>query len=331
MAGCKKEQSTPSGNWLIPFTQVVDGGVGQDGIPSIDNPVWATASDVTYISGHEIVIGYKNGNDIRAYPVKVLDWHEVVNDDISGDKMAITYCPLTGTALGISRVIDGSPTTFGVSGLLYNSNVITYDRATGSKWSQLRNQCVNGTHIGDTTDQTTLVEIPWYYWANMYPDSKVLAWDQGFGKNYNHYPYGSYPVDNHIYFPIAIEDNRLHVKAKVHGIVMDGEARVYELGNFPSNMNVIHDNYKGHDLVIVGSGPYIYAASYFARAEDLTPLTFTAKDSLPVVMTDNEGNHWDVWGRAVAGPRTGEHLTPTKSWMGMWFSWANFYPGCEIY
>ena len=116
-------------SWLIPNNQVFDGGPGKDGIPALVNPPMFDASQAIYLSDNDLVIGYKVGNDARAYPHKILDWHEIINDDINGKPVAIIYCPLTGTAIAWSRFIEGSVSTFGVSGLLYNTNLMPYDRA----------------------------------------------------------------------------------------------------------------------------------------------------------------------------------------------------------
>ena len=133
--GCNDEEG---GVWSIPNEQVLDGGPGKDGIPSVDNPIFYDISQNTVYEEEDLVVGYKRDTAARAYPHVVLDWHEIVNDEINGFPMTITYCPLTGTAIGWDRTIDGNVTTFGVSGLLYNSNLIPYDRRTNSNWSQMQ-------------------------------------------------------------------------------------------------------------------------------------------------------------------------------------------------
>jgi len=121
-----------SGDWLIPTDQVFDGGPGRDGIPSVDNPQFTNVNDAPYLLDNDLVIGFKIGGTIRAYPHPILDWHEIVNDDISGQKTAITYCPLTGSAIAWKRNGVVSNSAFGVSGLLFNSNLIPYDRGSSS-------------------------------------------------------------------------------------------------------------------------------------------------------------------------------------------------------
>ena len=120
------QDQTPE--WLIPLNEVRDGGPGKDGIPSIDNPQFTNANSVDFLNDEDLVVGIINNNEVKAYPHIILDWHEVVNDDIGGNAITINYCPLTGTAFGWNSMVNDSPTTFGVSGLLYNANLILYDR-----------------------------------------------------------------------------------------------------------------------------------------------------------------------------------------------------------
>ncbi|MEM8528113.1 MAG: DUF3179 domain-containing (seleno)protein [Bacteroidota bacterium] len=144
---CEKESvpdTESEGNWLIPQNEIRDGGPGKDGIPSIDNPEFVAVNDIDFLSEDDLVVGVKVGAEIRAYPHLILDWHEIVNDQLEDLSLALNYCPLTGTAIGWKSKIDGKVTTFGVSGLLYNTNLMPYDRLTNSTWSQMRLDCVEG-------------------------------------------------------------------------------------------------------------------------------------------------------------------------------------------
>ncbi|MGI9543245.1 MAG: DUF3179 domain-containing (seleno)protein, partial [Cyclobacteriaceae bacterium] len=116
-----------SNDWLVPSNEVLGGGPGKDGIPALETPEMISVAQATYLRDDDLVIGFRSGIDVRAYSHKVLDWHEIINDDVNGTAIAVTYCPLTGTAIGWDRNISGGTTTFGVSGLLYNTNLIPYD------------------------------------------------------------------------------------------------------------------------------------------------------------------------------------------------------------
>ncbi|MCK4748600.1 MAG: DUF3179 domain-containing protein, partial [Bacteroidales bacterium] len=263
----------------------------------------------------------------------ILDWHEIINDQIGGVNISVTYCPLTGTGIGWNREINGKVTSFGVSGLLYNSNLIPYDRETDSNWSQIRLDCVNGNLSGTEIETYALVETTWKTWKEMYPDTKVVSSSTGYNRSYGVYPYGSYRT-NHDYliFPVANKDNRFENKDRVHGIVMKGNARVYPLTAFGNEVQVIQDQFEGEDFVVAGNGEDNFAVSFLRDPGDGTLLSFTAvQDQYPVVMTDGEGNQWDVLGTAVSGPRQGTRLTHARSFIGYWFSFAAFYPEVSIH
>jgi len=324
-------------SWLVPINQVFDGGPGKDGIPALFNPPMIDPAQANYLNDNDLVVGYKVGNDVRAYPHKILDWHEIINDDIRGEQVAITYCPLTGTAIAWSRLIEGSITTFGVSGLLYNTNLIPYDRATDSNWSQMRLDCVNGKLIGEEIATFQVVETTWGTWKQMYPNTLTVSTTTGIGRPYGTFPYiaangDDYRVDPFILFPIEIDDDRLPRKDRVHGIIINGNAKVYPINSFQNRVTLIQDSHEGKDLLIVGDRSMNYANSFYRTLPDGSNLEFQAvQKSLPAVLSDSEDNQWDIFGEAIVGPRTGEKLTPTTSFIGYWFSWGTFYPQVEIF
>lgn len=138
--------SSAESEWLVPEYEVLDGGPGRDGIPSIDNPKFAPAHEIDFIPDSRRVIGVKHHDEIRAYPIQILDWHEIVNDDYNGTSVAVTYCPLSATGIAwIPR--EGSE--FGTSGRIFRNNLVAYDRQTGSFWVQMRLRAVNGPRIGE--------------------------------------------------------------------------------------------------------------------------------------------------------------------------------------
>ncbi|MEL6922934.1 MAG: DUF3179 domain-containing protein [Bacteroidota bacterium] len=326
---CNKEGSS---TWLINESEVRDGGPGKDGIPSIDNPVFVDPGAADFLVDNEIVIGIRIGNEMRAYPHQILDWHEIVNDAIGSDAFAVTYCPLTGTAIGWDREVDGSTTTFGVSGLLYNSNLIPYDRKTDSNWSQMRLDCVNGELSGTEINTYHLVEMDWGTWKRRYPEGKVLSTDTGFNRNYGSYPYGSYRNDNNLFFGVNNEDNRLGRKERVLGVLINGKAKTYRFEEFSAeNIVVKTDNFEGAGYVLAGSDSENFMVAY-SNVLDGTALEFSAvQNDDTVIMMDNEGNEWDLFGVAVNGPRQGQRLEPMLAYVGYWFAWAAFYPGLELY
>lgn len=178
-----------SGDWLLPTNEIFDGGPGRDGIPALENPAMITADEATYLDDDDLVIGVVFDGEARAYSHIVLDWHEIINDQIGQNTYALTYCPLTGTAINWNRNLDGTLTTFGVSGLLFNTNLMPFDRATGSNWSQMRVECVNGSLIGNPAELMVHLETTWSTWKALYPNTTVVSTNTGVSRQYGTYPY----------------------------------------------------------------------------------------------------------------------------------------------
>lgn len=321
-------------SWLIPENEVFDGGPGQDGIPALTMPDFIPAGEAEYLSGDDLVLGYKDGSDIRAYPHSILNWHEIINDKVHGFAFAVHYCPLTGTGIGWDRTIDGTETTFGVSGLLYNSNLILFDRATETYWSQMRLDAVKGEWAGAEADVFQLVETRWDTWKAMYPETAVVSTDTGYNRDYQRFPYGDYPTNHDfILFPYEPKDDRLDAKERVHGVIVHGEAKAYRLSDFLDDVTIIEDDFMGEDLIIAGNQEADFIVSFYRNLSDGSVLDFSpVQEKDPsVIMEDNEGNLWDVFGEAVSGPREGQRLQATTSFMGYWFAWGAFYSDLVIY
>jgi hypothetical protein len=320
-----------SGDWLIPADEIFDGGPGRDGIPSVDNPQFTNVNNAPYLQDDDLVIGIKIGGMIRAYPHPILDWHEIVNDDISGQKTAITYCPLTGSAIAWKRQGVVSNSEFGVSGLLYNSNLIPYDRGSSSNWSQMKLQCVNGSLIGNEIETSRIIETTYKTWREIYPTSKLLSTNTGFGRQYGVYPYGGYKTNDDLIFPVGNEDNRLQKKERVLGLIAGGQTMAFVINSFSSEVSVENVSFGGEEFVVIGSSGKNFAAAYKRKLDDGTTLEFTfTEGELPLVMMDNEGTKWNIFGEAIDGLRAGENLMQTKSFISYWFAWAAFYPNALI-
>lgn len=323
--------SNAGGTWLIPQNEVRDGGPGKDGIPALQSPERVKVDDPTnhYLEDHDLVLGYYYNGEVVAYPHDILDWHEIINDNVGGQPIAVTYCPLTGTGIGWWRVLEEEETTFGVSGLLYNSNLIPYDRKTNSNWSQIGLKCVNGSLIGENPVIIPLIEMPWKTWKKLFPGSMVISTSTGHSRSYGSYPYGNYRTYSSLIFPAIPADNRLHSKERVMSVVQGGSARVYRFENFDVGLSVIQDEFMGTDLLIAGIRDE-YMVAFNAKTKDGHILEFSAGMDTGTLI-DQEGNIWNLFGTAISGPRKGEQLNPVKSFMAYWFSIGAFYPEAEIY
>ena len=321
---------TSSSDWLIPKNQVLDGGPGKDGIPALENPISTGINEIDYLADNDLVIGFQFEGQVRAYPHKILDWHEIINDDLNGGKVAITYCPLTGTGIAWDRLIRGETTTFGVSGLLYNTNLIPYDRLTDSNWSQIRLDCVNGTLSGKEIKTFHLVETTWKTWKEMFPNSSVVTSNTGYSRNYSQYPYGDYKSNNFkLLFPVTPTDERLPKKERVLGLVQNKKAKVYRFSQFKNGTKVIVDQFEDVDVIIVGNKAENFIVAFENEINgEIRP--FTAIDEGHNVMQDNKGNKYNLFGLVTEGVDEGNQLKSTTSFMGYWFSFAAFYPDSEI-
>jgi len=324
------DNSTTSG-WLIPISEVKDGGPGKDGIPSIDMPIFLDANDpvTNYLNDDDLVVGVVNGGEAKAYPHLILDWHEVVNDIIGNAFATISYCPLTGTAFAWESMVNGVKSTFGVSGLLYNTNLILYDRSTDSNWSQMGLKCVNGDRIGDEPKLLDVIETNWGTWKSLYPNSQVLSQDTGFNRPYGEYPYGDYKTNHEFFiFSASPSNSALPNKERVYAIINGKKSKVYQFEKFTGGI-AIKETFNGNEYVVVGNNEIIYA---FELNESQSALNFQYEfDNSEVFFSDNEGNKWSVFGSAIEGPRTGEMLKGAKSVVSFWFAVAAFYPNPIIY
>ena len=310
--------------WLVPFAEVFDGGPGKDGIPALTNPQFVPI-DQGDVLPNALVIGILDRGEPRAVPHQIMDWHEVLNADWQGGP------GLDGSALLWQAPNDADP-TFGVSGLLYNSNLILYDRQTDSHWSQMRGQAIEGVRQRQVPRSLPLVEMTIESWREMYPASTILSRQTGFSRDYDRYPYGRFREDNTLLFPVTPVDERLHAKTRVLGMTVNALSRAYVVDDFEADIEVINDDLGGTPVLVVGSANRRFGVAFHRRLTDGTVLTFLPSDEpLPSIVADNEGNTWDLFGRALTGPRAGQSLTHPESHIAYWFAWGAFHPGSEIF
>jgi len=318
--------------WLIPSGEVVDGGPGKDGIPAIDEPHFEPASTISSVAPDEFVVVLRFGGEIKAYPHDIMNWHEIVNDGPNDGPFAMSYCPLTGSAVAWKGDANMSRRSFGVSGLLYNSNLILYDRETDSRWSQMLQKSVWGPRAGEEPERIQVFETTFATLQTMYPNAQVLTRQTGWGRDYEEYPYGGYRSNEGLLFPVSKEDFRLHLKTRVIGIHSSSSSKVYQLGGFGATTQTVNEQFESQSIVVVGNTDQNFAAIYSRVLSDGTILNFSPmQGDLPNVMSDDEGNVWDIFGSAVSGPRVGEQLDMTKSYTAMWFAWATFFQDAEIH
>jgi hypothetical protein len=231
---------------LIPIEQIHFGGPPKDGIPAIDQPNFLPGKLAAFLRDDDAVLGIARGGISRAYPVRILNWHEVVNDRYGDEAVVITFCPLCGTGVAFDARIDGRVLSFGVSGLLYNSDVLLYDRQTQSLWSQLLGQAISGPMKGQHLKMLPLTHTTWAGWRAGHPASEVLAANTGMQRAYERDPYAGYETSEEIMFPVAFRSAGYHPKERVLGIRIGEQAKAYpfvelgrEIGITTTNLHVI--------------------------------------------------------------------------------------------
>lgn len=214
-------------NSLIPVSKILSGGPPRDGIPSIDKPKFVAVDEVDFLKEDDRILGINYLGESRAYPINILNWHEIVNDRIKDKTVAVTYCPLCGSGIVYKADINGKSTQFGVSGLLYNSDVLLYDRETETLWSQILAKAISGKLINSKLDIIPSSHTSWKAWKLKHPETKVLSTDTGFTRDYKRSPYGSYDQEVMTFFPVEFKSKRYHPKERVLGLSLNGKHKVY--------------------------------------------------------------------------------------------------------
>ncbi|MFD2515819.1 DUF3179 domain-containing protein [Pontibacter locisalis] len=231
--------------------EIYEGTPNRDNIPAISNPEYVTAANADFMNPSDEVIGISINQDVKAYPIKILTWHEIVNDVVGGKPVVISYCPLCNSAYVFSREINDSLLTFGVSGLLYNSNVVMYDHQTESLWSQVKAEAISGKMKGAELPQVAATSTTWEGWLSQHPDTEVLSTNTGYNRDYNRSPYGDYTGSKEIMFPVQETSDRYHPKTLVAGIEIDGAYKAYPFPELrKAASDTVKDTYKGQELSI---------------------------------------------------------------------------------
>ena len=206
----------------VPFDEISSGGPGKDGIPAIDAPQFVSVGDAGFLKDREPVIVLEIGGDVRAYPLQILIWHEIVNDDVGGTPVTVTFCPLCNTSIVFDRRFERRVLDFGVSGNLRNSDLVMYDRQTESWWQQFSGEAIVGEHTGGKLNQLPSRIISWGAFRRDHPGGKVLSRATGYQRSYGENPYVGYDdVSSPPFFATAnADDDRLPPKERV--VYLDG-------------------------------------------------------------------------------------------------------------
>jgi hypothetical protein len=312
-------------NMKIRLEEIVWGGVPVDGIPSLDNPKLVSAGEASYLLEEDLVFGVAINGDVRAYPLRIMGWHEMFNETIGGVPVALAYCTLCGAGILFDTQVEGRdrPLVFGSSGLLYRSNKLMFDRETDSLWNQFTGQPVSGPLVNSGIELKIrpVTITSWAEWKALHPDTKVLSVDTGHKRDYGSGAvYQDYFASPDLMFP-TIVGNEETVKRKdyVFGIRDVAAARAWPVEAFDGRP-VINDAIGARNLVLIGDAP-----TRTVRAYDRGDRTFAASDTAHRV--SGPGGDWTVTEEALVGP-DGVKLARVPGHVSYWFAWDG-YMGVE--
>jgi hypothetical protein len=318
----------------------------RDVIPPLDSPTFTNISEAQFEPREPGMMVIIDG-DARFYPLQILNLHEVVNDEIGGTPVAVTYCPLCNSAVVFDRRVDGEVLTFGTSGLLRNSDLVMWDRKTVSLWQQITGEAVVGELTG-----TSLVMLPtsivrFADFVAAHPEGRVLSPDTGIYGAYGVNPYVGYssakaPDPN---FFRGEYDERLPALERVIGVNTGGEDRAFPF-SLMAELRVANDVVGGVPVVVfwgasdtadaldegtVAASRSIGTGLAVLREVDGVALAFSPTDLGADLFVDSEtGSTWTLLGRAVDGPLSGTQLEVAPHTNSFWFAWAAFHPGGAI-
>lgn len=330
---------------------VVWGTIPVDGITPLDHAPAVPAAAATYLVPNEPVYGVVVNGEARAYPMRILDAHEMANDTLGGVPIALAYCTLCASGIVYDRrTPDGTVLSFSTSGLLYESNKLMYDRQTRSLWNQFTGRPVVGPLVEAAagTSGSWLRVVPsviatWESWQAAHPQTTVLALETGVGEGYTlGYPYVLYFTNGDLQYPVSRRSTEMIAKVRVFGVVAGDEVTVYGPRTL-SRTPVINDRVGEVDVVVIANGPSIEVSTREPIAGELTylagrevraferpaGLNFSTTPDATTVL-DHRGRAWTITEEALIGP-DGERAPRLVGHTAYWFAWYAFHPDARVY
>lgn len=343
--GAEREFSTDFSIHSVSYSEILSGGPPKDGIPAIDNPAFVSIEEADeWIDEVEPVVLFQLGGEVRAYPIQILMWHEIVNDVVGGTPVAVTFCPLCNTAIAFEAVVNGEATTFGTTGRLRFSNLIMYDRLTETWWQQASGEGIAGELTGAQLTFLPASIISWGDFKGAHPDGLVLSQDTGYLRDYGRNPYAGYDNVNQPPFLYVGPETPgvLPPVARVITVDLNGEAVAYPY-DVLQEVRVVNDTVGEKDLVVfwhpgtasaldsvdVAGGRDVGSLDVYSRELNGQTLTFSFDGEN--IIDDQTLSVWNVLGQAVSGELSGEELEPIVAINHFWFSWAAFRPDTRVY
>jgi hypothetical protein len=329
----------------VPLDEIVSGGPPKDGIPPIDRPKFVSIDQADrWVKGREPVVVVELEDQVRIYPIQILMWHEIVNDQIGQTPVAVTFCPLCNTALAFDRRLDNTILDFGTTGRLRHSDLVMYDRQTESWWQQASGEGIVGTYAGRTLMFVPAPLINWSLAKEAHPAARVLSRDTGHSRDYGKNPYRRYdsqqsPIRQ---FFRGRSDGRLPAMERVVAFVQ-GESSIAFPFSSLAKRRVVNDDLNGVPVAVfwaegtasalddsdIARGRDVGASGVFDRRIEGRTLTFEPTE--PGRFKDRQTNTtWSLLGEGLEGPLAGRRLTPIPHGNHFWFAWGVFRPDTRL-
>ncbi len=302
----------------IRLEEITWGGVVKDGIPSLDFPEMIEADAADYLLDDDLVFGVAIEGDVRAYPLRIMGWHEMFNDRVGGVPVALAYCTLCGAGILFETQVDGrdEPLVFGSSGFLYRSHKLMFDRQTHSLWNQFTGKPVSGELVGSKIElkQRPVVISTWRDWQNQNPGTSVLSLETGHPRDYGSgLVYQDYFASPDLMFPAEVDESRLRQKGYVFGIRTFGAAKAWPVAAFEGG-RVINDRVGDLNVVLIGD-----ADGRTVRAYDRGHREFTFDGGELRVGVEQ----WRQAENALTGPD--DEIAPRiAGHVAYWFAWDGY-------
>jgi len=307
----------------IRLDEVRWGGVKQDGIPPLREPVMIDASGAGYLQETDVVFGVAVEDDIRAYPKRILAWHEMFIDTLGGMPMAGVYCTLCGTVILYETEVDGTNHQIGTSGFLYRSNKLMYDQQTQSLWSTLEGRPVVGALVGKGIElrRRSVVTTTWGEWRRRHPDTKVLSLETGYDRDYDEgVAYRSYFATDELMFTVPKRDPRLKNKAEVLALRANGVELAISAAWL--RKRPVYRDRVGEVSVVV-----LTDKSGANRVYDDQGVVFSGYDG-DVSVTSEDGRTWVLTESAlISGADSISRFPANRSF---WFAWYSAFPETRL-
>ena len=328
----------------IELEEITRGGPPKDGIPPIDAPQFiSTAEAARWLSAKEPVIAFEHGGEARAYPLQILIYHEIINDRVSGTPVTITFCPLCYSAIVFDRRVHGTTLDFGTTGRVRKSDLIMYDRQSESWWQQFTGTGIIGKYTGVTLVRLPSMITSFEAFRTAWPGGRVLSKATGSSRPYGNNPYHRY--DDISATPFLFNeplDPRLPPMERVLALQVKDQQRIYPFSVL-HDQAVINDQLNGTAVTVFSKADVLSAvdattikhsqetlmAAGFSR--ELNGNTLSFKQDGDQIIYTTTASVWNIFGKAISGPLTGQTLTPVDSGIHFAFAWLAFYPDADIY